>query len=330
MNIINQSFLDRVGNTPLIKIIIDDIPINLYAKLEYYNPTGSVKDRAANYIIKECFKNNIINKKTTIIESSSGNFGISLSAYCKKNGVQFICVIDPHISPINEMIIKSLGAQTIKVKEPDKFGGYLLNRIAKVKELTNEITNSYWVNQYSNPLNAQAYYHTLGNEICSEINEEINYVFLGVSSGGTITGVSQRVKEQYPKAKIIAVDIWGSVIFGNTPHKRYIPGIGSSMIPDILKSACIDDVVMIDELETIEYCKKLLRNYSVFVGGSSGSVFAAINKYFKKEKLKSNLNVVTIFPDRGERYCNTIYSEEWCNKFIMNPKGEKKWLFNIT
>jgi len=324
---IYPTILDNVGNTPFINIKMEDIPnINLFAKLEYYNPTGSVKDRAANYILTKCLENKTINKETTIIESSSGNFGISLASYCKKNRLKFICVIDPHISPVNEMIIKSLGTTVIKVKEQDKFGGYLLNRIAKIKELMNQIDNSYWVNQYGNPLNAEAYYKSLGNEICSELNEDLNYIFLGVSSGGTITGVSQRIKEQYPNAKIIAVDIWGSVIFGNPPHKRYIPGIGSSMVPTILKSAFIDEVVMVDEIETINHCKELLKSHSIFAGGSSGSVFAAINKYFKERKLKNNLNVVTIFPDKGERYCNTVYSEEWCNEFFLKKKEKKEFI----
>jgi N-(2-amino-2-carboxyethyl)-L-glutamate synthase len=322
---IYSSLLDKVGNTPFINIKIEDLQnVDLFAKLEYYNPTGSVKDRAANYILDKCIEKKIIDSATTIIESSSGNFGISLAAYCKKNKLNFICVIDPNITPVNEMIIKSLDARVVKVNVPDEFGGYLLPRIAKVKEFVNEIDNSYWVNQYGNPLNAEAYYHSLGSEICSELTGDLDYIFLGVSSGGTITGISQKIKEMYPKARVIAVDIWGSVIFGNKPHKRYIPGIGSSMIPEILKSAFIDDVMMVDELETINHCKKLLKNYSIFAGGSSGSVFAAINKYFKGRTLKDKINVVTIFPDKGERYCNTVYSEEWYNQTFSKIREKKE------
>ena len=299
----------------MIQVRMPEFPhINLVIKLELYNPTGSVKDRAANYIIKKLLANKEIDEGTTLIESSSGNFGIALSAYCQKNGLKFIVVVDPCILAINEFLIKSFDAKVIKINVPDCNGGYLLNRIKKVKELVNEIDNSYWVNQYGNPYNAEAYYKTLGNEICRSL-DNIDYVFMGVSSGGTITGVSNRVKEKFPHAKVIAVDIVGSVIFGHPPQKRCIPGIGSSMVPEILKKAKIDDVVMIDEVSTIDMCHELLEKHYVFAGGSSGSVFAAIKKYFTGKKLNRKVNVVTLFADRGERYANTIYNEEWCRDF---------------
>jgi cysteine synthase A len=319
-NAILKCNLERVGNTPMVQLQAHEPGfknINLFAKLEFYNPTGSVKDRAANYIIKKLLDRKEIDKDSTLIESSSGNFGIALSAHCKKNGLKFIAVVDPCILSINELLIKSFGAKVIKVNIPDCSGGYLLSRIKKVKDLVNEIDNSYWVNQYANPYNAEAYYHTLGNEICDQMGN-IDYIFLGVSSGGTITGVSNKIKERFPKAKVIAVDIVGSVIFGHTPHKRYIPGIGSSMVPEILKKARIDDVVMIDEVSTIDMCHELLKKHYIFAGGSSGSVFAAIKKYFARKKLNRKVNVVTVFADRGERYANTLYNEKWCRDFKKN------------
>lgn len=310
--------LQKVGNTPIVRLQVPGLEnIHLFAKLEFYNPTGSVKDRAASYIIKKLLARKEIDKDTTLIESSSGNFGIALSAYCKKNALKFIAVVDPCILPINDILINSFGAKMIKVNVPDSNGGYLLTRIKKVKELINEIDNSYWVNQYANPYNAEAYYHTLGNEICDSLGN-IDYIFMGVSSGGTITGVSNKIKEKFPNAKVIAVDILGSVIFGNPPHKRYIPGIGSSMVPEILEKAKIDDVVMVDEVSTIEMCHELLEEHYIFAGGSSGSAFAAIKKYFTGKKINKKLNVVTVFADRGERYVETIYNEEWCRNFKKN------------
>lgn len=312
-----SSILEKVGRTPLIQIKSNELQnINLYAKLEFYNPTGSVKDRAADYIIKKLLALGEIDKDTTLIESSSGNFGIALSAYCKKYGLKFCCVIDPNINSINETIIKKLSTSTIKVLEPDLNGGYLLERIKKVRELLIHIPNSYWINQYANPYNAEAYYNTLGIELCDEI-KNIDYVFLGVSSGGTITGVSQKVKERYPHAHIIAVDVEGSVIFGGVPQKRHIPGIGSSMVPEILKQAKIDEVVIVDEISTINMCHELLENHSIFAGGSSGSVYAAINKYFSDKSFMSKPNVVAIFPDRGDRYSNTIYSKDWYSNILF-------------
>jgi cysteine synthase len=192
-------------------------------------------------------------------------------------------------------------------------GGYLITRLKKVNELLDRIPNSYWINQYGNPLNARAYYLTLGEEMCRDV-KKIDYVFLGVSSCGTITGVSQKIKERFPDATIVAVDIKGSVIFGGEPQKRYIPGIGSSKVPEILKEAVIDDVMVVTEEDSIESCHELLNKYNVFVGGSSGSVITAIKQYFKNRELKNNINIVTIFADKGERYQNTIYCREWIYK----------------
>lgn len=313
-----QCNLEKVGNTPIVSFGIEDFPdLRIHAKLEFYNPTGSVKDRAACYIIQKLLDIGDIDPDTTLIESSSGNFGIALAAYCKKRGLKFIAVVDPCITPINEVLIRSFGAHIIKVTEPDCNGGFLLTRIKTVQQLREEIQNSYWVNQYGNPYNAEAYFNTLGNEICDSL-DNIDYVFMGVSSGGTITGVSRKIKERFPQSKIIAVDIFGSVIFGNPPKKRYIPGIGSSMKPDILKMAKIDDVVMMDEVSTIENCHDLLQKHYIFAGGSSGSVFGAIKKYFAHRPSDKNIDIVAVFADRGERYADTVYNKDWARQFISH------------
>ncbi len=318
------SILEKVGNTPLVSMKLKDFPnLHLHVKLEAYNPTGSVKDRAASYILCKLFKSKVIDKNTTIIESSSGNFGVALAAFCKYYGLKFIAVIDPHTTPMNEMLIKSYGAETIKVNQPDDFGGYLISRIKKVKEIISETKNSYWINQYENPLNAQAYYQSLGKEICYQI-EEIDYIFLGISSGGTITGVSQKVKENFPNVKVVAVDVEGSEIFGNGGKKRCIPGIGSSIVPKIINEALIDDIIIVNEVDTIKACYELLENYTFFVGGSSGSVLTGIKKYFKYLNQTKPLNIVTIFPDRGERYYSTIYNRKWCENIMkINQENQE-------
>jgi cysteine synthase A len=303
--------LDRVGNTPMISIRLDGVnDINLIAKLEYYNPTGSVKDRAAHYILKELLDKGVIDHDTIILESTSGNFGVALATFCRYYGFEFIAVVDPNISAMNEMLIRSQGARIVKVTQRDQHGGYLLTRIQKIGELKSKLPNCYWVNQYENRLNARAYYHGLGGELCRE-TKSLDYLFLGVSSGGTITGVSQRVVEKYPQAKVIAVDIDGSLIFRSKAKRRSIPGIGSSMVPGILKDAVIHDVVIVDELSSIDACHELLEKHGLFVGGSSGSVISGIRKYFSSKKFPGTPNVVTIFPDRGERYYDTIYNPDW-------------------
>ncbi|MEK7634881.1 MAG: 2,3-diaminopropionate biosynthesis protein SbnA [Patescibacteria group bacterium] len=309
-----NDFLDSVGNTPLIKLKLQGLGhINLFAKLEGCNPTGSVKDRAAQFILSKILETGEIDKETLIIESSSGNFGISLSSYCKKLGLKFCCIIDKNISPANETMIDNLSYQVIKITELDENGGYLLNRIRKVKRLLAKTPNAYWVNQYGNPYNAMAYYNTLGSEICNAI-PKIDYIFIGVSSGGTITGVSQKIKELSPETKVMAVDTEGSVIFGGKPKKRYIPGIGSSMVPCILKDSKIDEIVTVSEKAAIEVCRSFVKNHSLFIGGSSGSVIAAIYSYFKDKKFDVPPTVVTIFADQGSRYLSTIYNKDWCKE----------------
>lgn len=322
-HMIYKNILENLGKTPMVKIESKDLDnINLFAKLECYNPTGSIKDRAADYILKKLIDLGEINKDTMIIESSSGNFGIALAARCKEYSLKFYCVVDPNISTVNEYLINMLAAETIKVTEVDENGGYLLNRIKRVEQLKKDNPNSYWINQYGNPYNAEAYRETLGKELCEDL-DKIDYVFMGVSSGGTITGVSQKIKDVFPRAKIIAVDVVGSVIFGGSPKKRFIPGIGSSMVPDILKQAKIDEVAMVDESSTIETCQKLLRENCLFMGGSSGSVYSAIKKYFSGKKIDEKPNVVAIFADRGDRYVNTIYNEAWREDFLTNNNNAK-------
>lgn len=311
IKIVYKNILETVGNTPIVKISNNKFPqLNIFAKLEMYNPTGSVKDRAAKYIIDNGIKSGELNEKSIIIESSSGNFGIALSAYCKFKGLAFYCVIDPLITPINEFLIRINSTKVFKVDKRDENGAYLLNRIRQVNKLLKEIPNAFWVNQYANPNNATAYAETLGEEICREM-EVVDYLFVGVSSGGTITGLSNKIKTKFPNVKIIAVDIKDSVIFGGVPEKRFIPGIGSSKVPDILLNAKIDDVVMVDECSVIQECQELLTHDNLFVGGSSGAVIAGIKQYFAKQKDFSDVNIVTIFADRGDRYANTIYNESW-------------------
>ena len=303
-----ECHLEKVGNTPCIKLVgVINPQINVYAKLELYNPTGSVKDRAASKLLSFLLESKQINARTIIMESTSGNFGVSLAAYCNKYDLRFKAIVDPYISNVNENLIRYYGGEIIKVDKPDHTGGFLLNRIKKVKDLFVENKNSYWVNQYENPLVADAYYNSLGNEICNSF-DKIDYLFLGVSSGGTITGVSRKVKDKFPNVKVIAVDIVGSVIFENNPAKRRIPGIGSSKRPKILEQAKMDDYILVNEKSTIVGCHELLNKYKIFAGGSSGSAYMAIKKYFKKKHFfDEELNVITVFADRGDRYIDTIY-----------------------
>jgi cysteine synthase A len=297
-----------IGNTPLQQLKSDHL--NLYVKLEYNNFSGSIKDRATLLILREAIRRGDVNQNTVIVESSSGNFAISLAMVCKRLGLKFIPVIDPNINKSYEHILRLIAPDAVKVSELDATGGYLLTRIQKVKEICLAHPNSFWTNQYDNADNYRAYYQGLGPEICRAF-DTLDYVFIAVSSGGTVTGVSRSVKERFPGAAIVAVDIEGSVIFGNAPKKRYISGIGSSKIPSILKEATIDDVIHVAHHDVIEGAHRLLYDQLIFGGASAGAVYYAIGEYFKDKHFEGKPNVVFFCPDKGVYYLDSIYNPNW-------------------
>ncbi|WP_437733205.1 2,3-diaminopropionate biosynthesis protein SbnA [Sorangium sp. So ce1335] len=310
--------LEAIGGTPVICLDLPNLPrVHIQAHLEFTNPTGSVKDRAAAFIIDRLLSTGRLKRGSRLIESSSGNFGIALAAYAHYRGLQFCCVIDPRITPANEAILRASHAELIRVTEPDDAGGFLKTRLAKVQEILAREPDTYWINQYANPLNAEAYSTTLAEEMCAAA-PRLDYVFLGVSSGGTIAGVSRRVKELRPKVQVIAVDSVGSAIFGDTPRPRFIPGIGSSIRPALIETAKIDQVILIDEATTVKACRELYSEYGIFAGGSSGSVLAAVKRHFRTNVPADDVVVATIFADRGERYLDTIYSPSWYANFIAS------------
>src|SRR5215216_5819891 len=248
--------------TPHVPLAMEGM--DLFAKLEYVNPVGSIKDRPAFWILKRAAERGDIGEETTLVESSSGNFASALAAYTRLVGLKFIPVIDPNISGTYESFLRRMCPIVVKVEERDDTGGFLKTRLQKVQELCATIPNAYWTNQYGNPDAMEAHYELTATEICAEF-DSLDYVFIGVSTAGTIAGVSRRLKDQYPDIKVIAVDTEGSAIFGGAPRKRHIPGIGSSIVPQLLSHARIDDVVLISERETIDACRELLTTHGLFV-----------------------------------------------------------------
>src|SRR5438876_7687434 len=292
--------LELLGNalrpTPHVPLAMEGI--HLFAKLEYVNPVGSIKDRSAYWILKRAAERGEICEETTVIESSSGNFAAALAAFTHLVGLRFIPVIDPNISGVYESFLRRICPTVVKVEERDDTGGFLKTRLQKVKQLCDTIPNAYWTNQYGNPDAMEAHYELTGTEICADF-DSLDYVFIGVSTAGTIAGVSRRLKEHYPNVRIIAVDAEGSAIFGGTPRKRHIPGIGSSIVPPLLSYAEIDDIVLIPERETVQACQELLTSHGLFVGGSSGTAFAAVKRYAAKMPAYTHPTVLLLCADLG-------------------------------
>jgi cysteine synthase A len=294
--------------TPHVPLAVDGM--NLFAKLEYLNPVGSIKDRAAYWILARAAERGEISEDTTVIESSSGNFAAALATFTRLVGLRFIPVIDPNISGTYESFLRRVCPTVVKVEERDATGGFLMARLQKVKELCATIPNAFWPNQYGNPDAMEAHYELTAGEICAGF-DSLDYAFIGVSTAGTIAGVSRRLKERYPNVRIVAVDAEGSAIFGAPPRKRHIPGVGSSIVPELLSYARIDDVVLIPEREAVQSCRELLNTHGLFVGGSSGTVFAAVKRYAAKMPEHTHPTVLFICADRGTPYLDTVFDPLW-------------------
>lgn len=321
-----RTFIDSPQDISYSKIFYDIsefIGINkAYVKYEGLNIAGSIKLKTAQYLISGLEKKyNISPAKTTIIESSSGNLGIALSIVCRSKGYKFICVTDPNTLPAAEKYMKIYGAEIVKVTERDQSGGYLAKRIELIHELLKNNKDLVWTNQYASKDNILAHYSTTAPEIYTQFSN-LDYLFIGAGTTGTLGGCAKFFKKFSPKTKIIAVDNEGSVTFGFEPRTRYIPGIGTSRKPEIVSLDNIHDVILVPEAETIVTCNVLLKKYGLFLGGSSGTVIHAAANYLKSTSDK-NISCVMISPDFGEKYIDTVYNPLWVEEKFGTKIKEK-------
>jgi 2,3-diaminopropionate biosynthesis protein SbnA len=311
MNAVLLERLDHVRDclpvTPVVRLPHERI--DLFGKLEFTNPNGSMKDRSSYWILKRAIERGEIRPETTVVESSSGNFAMSTAAFCKELHLPFIAVIDPNTNAATEEFLKASCKRVFKVAELDETGGFLRARLDRVRQLCQDIPAAYWPNQYGNPDGAQGHERLTGEELCGAIGH-IDYLFVGVGTGATIAGLSRRIKMAHPRARVIAVDADGSAIFGHPPKRRHLPGIGSSIHPTAVDTAEIDDVIVISEYDAVRACHTLLNQYGLFTGGSTGSVYAAIERYFA-DYHGPRPTVAFLCADRGAPYSQTIYNQKW-------------------
>jgi len=320
---IRDSVLGCVGNTPLVALnrLFPEAGIEVIAKLELMNPGGSMKDRPARHIIEAGLANGDIPPGAHLIESSSGNFGIALAIAARLHGLTFTCVVDPKTTTANIQIMRQLGARVEVVTDPDEMGGYLHTRIRRVRELLAQAPNGVWINQYANARNWESYYHGTGRELATELVRPPDYLFAAVSTTGSILGCARRLRERFADLRVVAVDAEGSIIFGAPPGPRHIPGIGSSRVPELFTPAEIDDVVHVGDAEAARACRRLLVTEGIFAGGSSGAVVAAIARTLPT--LPRPCRVVAIFPDRGDRYLDLVYDDEWLAGLDANDHSQR-------
>lgn len=302
--------------SPSTPVKLENEAFNLYAKLEFSMFMGNIKDRSALYIMRKAVEDGHVTKDTTVIESSSGNFALALAGICSMMGVNFIPVIDPNILPEKERLLRLMSYDVVKVSERDHSGGFLLTRLEEVQNQLNLHTNTFNPNQYQNDNNYMAYYNTLGVELCESF-DRLDYLFVSVSTGGTVTGLSLRLKEKFKNLKVIAVDVEGSLVFSDKPKPRKISGMGAGFKTKFFDKALIDDFVILPEKEIIDSCNELLKEQSLFIGGSSGAAYRAAKNYLNQKGCDKDANVLFVCPDNGNTYLDTIYNKSWVNKFYQ-------------
>jgi N-(2-amino-2-carboxyethyl)-L-glutamate synthase len=292
---------------------------DVFLKLEGFNVTGSIKIKTAIGLVEALERRGIARpNETVIVESSSGNLGLALSLVCAIKGYKFICVTDPNANHATIKGMELYGAKVIVVEERDPAGGYLGSRLKKIGQILESEPNATWLNQYANIANKNVHAEQTANEIAREF-DKVDWVFVGAGTTGTLAGISERLRHVFPKIKVVAVEPVGSVTFGGAPGKRNIPGIGTSVRPKLADLANPDKVVTVSEENTVEACLSFVRDYHLLVGGSTGTVLAAVQQ-LGSEFADGDI-VVAISADLGEKYLDTIYDTAWVENVIA-PEGK--------
>ena len=309
MGKIYKSAADLIGNTPLVEVGHIEEKFGLKArvlvKLEYFNATGSVKDRVAKAMIEDAEKKGILKPGATIIEPTSGNTGIGLAAIATAKGYRTIIVLPETMSVERRNIIKAYGAEIVLTP------GYkgMTGAIAKAEELKNEIEGSMIAGQFVNPANPEAHRRTTGPEIWNDTDGEVDAFVAGVGTGGTITGVGEYLKSKNDKIEIIAVEPATSPVLSQGkpgPHK--IQGIGAGFVPEILNTKIYDSVVPVDNDDAFEYARLISHTEGILVGISAGAALYAAIKWAKKPENEGK-TIVALLPDSGDRYYSTSLFE---------------------
>lgn len=286
-------FEDLIGSTPLYQS-----EQNLFLKLEYTNLTGSIKDRAAMQMILEAEKSDHLRQNSTIIEPTSGNMGISLAAIAAQRGYGCVIVMPDTMSRERQSMIRAFGAEVILT--PGPLG--MVGAVEKAKELAEEISGGWMANQFTNPANAEAHYHTTGPEIWEQTGGEVDILVAGVGTGGTITGAGRFLKEKKPTIRVIAVEPAKSPLLSSGRWGNHgIQGIGANFIPEILDRDLIDEIIPVTDEQAFLATKKLVRQ-GIPVGISSGAAYHAAQIVEKNHPLQ---NLVAVLPDSMNRYLST-------------------------
>jgi cysteine synthase A len=305
MENIKKSALELIGNTPLVEFLSygrkNELGAKLFAKLEYFNPAGSVKDRAALFMIEDAEKTGILKPGATIIEPTSGNTGIGIASIAAVKGYRAILTMPETMSVERRNLLKAYGAEIVLTEGSQGMRG----AIAKAEELQKDIPDSVILGQFDNQSNAQAHRETTGPEIWNDTDGDVDIFVAGIGTGGTITGAGEFLKSQNPKIKIVAVEPAGSpVLSGGNPGPHGIQGIGAGFVPSILNTKIYDEIIPVENSDAYETGKEIAQTEGILVGISSAAAVWAAAQLAKRPE-NAGKRIVVILPDTGDRYLST-------------------------
>lgn len=310
MDMIYHSIEEMIGNTPLMELVnyeaAHQLSATLLAKVEYFNPAGSAKDRVALNMLKKGFESGALNKDTVLIESTSGNTGIALCSLAAARGMCVIITMPETMSIERRRLMGAYGAEIVLTPGDQGMSG----AIAKAEELAQDIPNSIIPGQFVNPANPEIHYLTTGPEIWRDTEGSIDIFVAGVGTGGTISGVGKYLKEQNPQISIVAVEpSHSAVLSGGEPGAHGLQGIGAGFVPDTLDTSIYDEVITMDEESAYAAGRELAAREGLLVGISSGAAVAAAAQVAQRPENKGK-TIVVLLPDTGERYLTTAMFEE--------------------
>jgi N-(2-amino-2-carboxyethyl)-L-glutamate synthase len=307
-----DGIVGAVGQTPLVRMRRYATPaaVELWGKLESANPGGSAKDRPAARMIAEALRAGAIGPSTTVIESSSGNMAIGLAQACRFHGLRLICVLDSRTNATTIRMLRAFGADVRIVTEPDPVSGDLLTaRLHVVARLAEEIPDSFWPDQYSNQANPDSHAEGTVREIDEALGGELDYLFVAAGTAGTLRGCGEYLREHHRETKLIAVDAYGSALFGGEAGPRKLPGHGAGVESPHSKDLQYTELVRVSDLDCVIGCRRLVEREAIFAGASSGAVAIALERILPS--IEPGVRCAIILPDGGAGYLDTVYDDEW-------------------
>lgn len=311
---IHENILSTIGDTPVVKInkIAKNLDCNVFAKCEFFNPGGSVKDRIGWNMVKEAELSGRIKPGDTLIEPTSGNTGQGIALAAAVKGYKCIITMPEKMSKEKQIALEALGAKIIRTPTEAKSSDPE-SHISVAKKLKKEIKNSHILDQYSNPSNPEAHYYGTAEEIIKDFQGNLDMVVISVGTGGTITGVAKRLKEEIPNIKIVGADPEGSILGGGDKIDSYlVEGIGYDFIPDVLDNSLIDEYIKTKDEESFIMARRLIKEEGLLCGGSCGATMVAAMK--AASKLKKNQNCLVILADGIRNYMTKFPNDSWMKK----------------